>query len=341
MEKVAKKLQNNKTHKYYCKSCLYGCNNKTNFEKHKNTYKHLKLTNASFTLQKKLPSKNKCEFCGKIFNHRQSLHRHKKTCKMRLSQSPKVSKSLQKVSNEFLCECGKKYKSKSGFYKHKTLCKYLHDEEDNESDKEDIIPTNNVEKLLKSIMLDNKAILKENQILRNKLSNLETNVTNITNNTQNNHLNINMFLNEKCKNAMNIEDFIEKIKLSLEDLNYTKDNGYTKGISNIFIKNLTDMDVTERPIHCSDQKRMQFYVKDADEWKKDKNNEKLDDTIKKVSKKQIQNLEKWVKANPDYLDSDSKTQEYYKLVRNLTQQDDDINLRKIKKKVGENVKIDK
>ena len=150
-----------------------------------------------------------------------------------------------------------------------------------------------------------------------------------------------MFLNEKCKNAMNLEDFIEKIKFSLEDLNYTKENGYAKGISNIFIKNLTDMDVTERPIHCSDQKRMQFYVKDADEWQKDENNTKLDNTIAKVSKKQIQNLEKWCKENPDYLESDAKTQEYYILVRNLSQPNDDKNLRSIKKKVGENVKIER
>ena len=165
------------------------------------------------------------------------------------------------------------------------------------------------------------------------------NITN--NNTQNNQFNINMFLNEKCKNAMNLGDFVEKIKLTLEDLQFTKDNGYAKGISNIFIKNLNDMDVTERPIHCSDQKRMQFYIKNDDEWSKDNNNEKLDDSIEKVSKKQLKSIQEWVEANPDYLDKQEKTDEYFLLVRSITQPNDDKNLRNIKRKVGENVKIDK
>ena len=148
-------------------------------------------------------------------------------------------------------------------------------------------------------------------------------------------------VNEKCKNAMNLEDFVDKIKFTLEDLQYTKENGYAKGISNVFIKSLNDMDVTERPIHCSDQKRLQFYVKNADEWSKDKNNEKIDNTIKKVSKKQLKSIQEWVDANPDYLDSDAKTEEYFTLVRSITQPNDDKNLKNIKRKVGENVKIDK
>jgi len=140
--------------------------------------------------------------------------------------------------------------------------------------------------LLKAILKENQNIAHENKVLRVKLSNLEMNVTNITNNnTNNNQFNINMFLNEKCKNAMNLEDFIQKIKFTLEDLQYTRDNGYTKGISNVFIKSLNDMDVTERPIHCSDQKRLQFYVKNDDEWTRDRNNEKIDSSIEKVSKK--------------------------------------------------------
>ena len=101
------------------------------------------------------------------------------------------------------------------------------------------------------------------------------------------------------------------------------------------------MDVTERPIHCSDQKRMQFYIKNDDEWSKDNNNEKLDDSIEKVSKKQLKSIQDWVKANPDYLESSEKTDEYFTLVRSITQPNDDKNLKNIKRKVGENVKIDK
>ena len=241
---------------------------------------------------------------------------------------PNVSKMFP---INIICECGRKYKSRSGLYKHSLKCTILEDVEVNKSNN-GIVPTNNVEKLLKNI-------LEENKILREKITNME--MGNTYNNTQNNNFNINMFLNEKCKNAMNLEDFVEKIKLSLEDLQFTKDNGYAKGISNIFIKNLNDMDVTERPIHCSDQKRLQFYVKNDNEWTKDNNNEKIDSSIEKISKKQLKSIQDWVEANPDYLESDVKTEEYFTLVRSITQPNDDRNLKNIKRKVGENVKIDK
>ena len=130
-------------------------------------------------------------------------------------------------------------------------------------------------------------------------------------------------------------------KFTLEDLQYTSENGYAKGISNVFIKNLNDMDITERPIHCSDQKRLQFYVKNDNEWTKDNNNEKIDNSIKKVSRKQMKSIQEWVEANPDYTESDDKMEEYFTLVRSITQPNDDKNLKNIKRKVGENVKIDK
>ena len=188
-------------------------------------------------------------------------------------------------------------------------------------------------------MLDNKEILKENKALR-EIKNLKLGNTMINSNNNNQQYSINFFLNEKCKNAMNLEDFVEKIKLTLEDLKFTKDNGYVKGISNIFIKNLNDMDITERPIHCSDQKRLQFYVKNDNEWSKDKNNEKIDNSIEKVSVKQLKSIQEWVKANPNYMESESKMNEYFTLVRSTTQHNDYKNLRNIKKKVGENVKLE-
>jgi hypothetical protein len=206
------------------------------------------------------------------------------------------------------------------------------------SDIGEIIPTNNVEYLLKNIMMDNKAILEENKELRSEIKNLKIG-NNITNNNQ--QYSINLFLNEKCKNAMNLEDFVERIKFTLEDLEFTKDNGYAKGISNIFIKNLNDMDITERPIHCSDQKRMQFYIKNDNSWSKDTSNKKLDNSIEKISKKQIKSIKEWVMVNPNYMDSEAKMNEYFELIKNITQPNDDKNLRTIKKKVGENVKLEK
>jgi len=341
MNKVAKKLYKKENFKFFCNNCLYGCNNKTNFKKHKNTYKHLKLIDASLGLPKKLSEKFICERCNKTFKHRQSLYRHKKLCKSDICKLSKIIQNYPKViQNKFVCKCGKSYKYSSGLCKHKTKCKHLY----NVNENTEIVPKNNVEKLLEKLIEKNNDILEENKDLRKEIKNLKLGNTminsNNTNNT-NNSFNINMFLNEKCKNAMNIEDFVEKIKLSLEDLQFTKDNGYAKGISNIFIKNLNDMDVTERPIHCSDQKRLQFYVKNDNEWTKDKNNEKIDNTIEKVSRKQIKSIQEWVEANPDYTESDAKMEEYFTLVRSITQPNDDKNLKNIKRKVGENVKLEK
>ena len=316
---------------YECIYCNYETKSKKDFNKHCLTKKH-KMNIGEI---KKIPKIFLCSYCNKNFNNNTSLWRHKKTCCFKNQKSPKVSKSLQNVPVKYLCNCGKKYKSKSGFYKHKKKCSLLHNVNENIQQNNNNLYTNNVEKLLQNILYENK-------VLRDKLSNLEMNVTNVTNNnTNNNQFNINMFLNEKCKNAMNLEDFIQKIKFTLEDLQYTRDNGYTKGISNVFIKSLNDMDVTERPIHCSDQKRLHFYVKNDDEWTRDSNNGKIDSSIEKVSKKQIETIKKWTEQNPDFMDCDQKRDEYFKLVTETMKPNDDKNLRNIKKKVGENVKLDK
>ena len=329
MEKSSKKVPK----KFYCKNCDYITSKKSQWTRHLSTAKHKNAINAIFDAIQKSSNDFSCPVCKKCFKHISSLYRHKKICKNASVCYPKVIQSYPKViHSKFHCECGKSYKYASGLSKHKKKCNYLHCLEDEEDSIDTIIPSNNVETLLKNI-------LEENKELRTEIKNLK--MGNTYNNTQNNQFNINMFLNEKCKNAMNLEDFVEKIKLSLEDLKYTSENGYVKGISNIFIKNLNDMDVTERPIHCSDQKRLQFYIKNDDEWSKDDNNVKLDNSIEKISKKQLQTIKDWIKENPNYLDSEVKTDEYFTLVKNITQPNNEKNLKTIKKKVGENVKIDK
>ena len=133
----------------------------------------------------------------------------------------------------------------------------------------------------------------------------------------NNKISINVFLNERCKGAMNLDEFVDNVKVTLEDLNYTKDNGYVKGISNIFVKHLTDMEPTERPIHCSDKKRLQFYVKEEDTWKKDCEHKKINKTIQDVTMKQIKQLKAWEQAHPNYLTDDGLLVEWQQMIQKI------------------------
>ena len=137
-------------------------------------------------------------------------------------------------------------------------------------------------------------------------------------NTYNNKMSINIYLNEKCKDAMNLTDFVENVKVSIEDLLYTKNHGFMKGISNIFVKQLQDMEPTQRPIHCSDKKRLQFYVKDSDKWEKDNSHEKIDKTIDEISFKQIKLLKQWEKEHPTYLEDDELLKEWQLMIKNMT-----------------------
>ena len=116
----------------------------------------------------------------------------------------------------------------------------------------------------------------------------------------NNKLSINVFLNTQCNQAMSIEDFVNQLQISLEDLKYSKNKGYVKGISNVFVKQLADLDPKHRPIHCSDKKRLQFYIKNTNSWEKDDDNKNINKAIGNVQKKQIELLFLWDKQNPGW-----------------------------------------
>ena len=169
-------------------------------------------------------------------------------------------------------------------------------------------------------------------------------VPTLGNTTNNNTMNINIYLNEHCKNAMNLTDFVENVKVSLEDLLYTKNHGYVKGISNIFVKQLKDMEPTQRPIHCSDKKRLQFYVKDDNKWEKDNSNEKIDKSIDKITKKQILAIKLWEKEHPNYLEDEKLTRIWSKMIKNMgTGVSENVTAEKektnIKKEVGMTVQL--
>ena len=163
-------------------------------------------------------------------------------------------------------------------------------------------------------------------------------------NNNNNKININVFLNERCKNAMNLNEFISKIKVSMEDLDYTHNNGFVKGISNIFTKQLNDLEITERPIHCSNTKKLQFYVKDDDIWRKDTHHKKLNRMIRGISTKQHQQLKIWTEENPSFRKDKKLYEKYTQIIFNMIEEEEDEakgakDMIKIKKNIGDDIKL--
>ena len=187
-------------------------------------------------------------------------------------------------------------------------------------------------------------LIEQNEKLQEQLVSLSREksvVNNIVNNT--NNFNLNLFLNEKCKDALNISDFIESLKITLDDLAYSKNKGLVEGITNVMIKGLRQLDIHKRPIHCTDAKRDTMYIKDCEKWEKDDNHEKMKDTIVKIANKERNSICKWVDQNPDWFDTEEKQIEYLTLVRNVCEpiENYEKNERKIIRNIGREVLVDK
>ena len=164
------------------------------------------------------------------------------------------------------------------------------------------------------VIKQNTELIKENSDLKTMMMEVVKNGTNNNNNNTNSHnktFNLNFFLNETCKDAMNITDFVESIKLRLSDLEVVGELGYIEGISNIIVKNIKDLDVTQRPVHCTDKKRETMYIKDEDKWEKDEEQKKMRTMIRKVSVKNARMLPKFKEVHPDCIKSSSRFSDQY------------------------------
>ena len=228
-------------------------------------------------------------------------------------------------TEEFICYCGKKYHHRQGLWRHKKTC-------DNKEEK-----TVNNEVIIKNESNDKELIMmliKQNTELMELLKNGTTNHSHNTThtNSHNKAFNLNLFLNETCKNAMNITDFAESIKLQLSDLTDVGELGYVEGISKIIVKNLNNLDETMRPIHCTDKKRETYYVKDKDKWEKeDDNKSKLKKFVTNVADKNIRLLPQFREKYPEYKNSSTKISDTYdKLVIESMTTDMDKNEKIIK-----------
>jgi hypothetical protein len=263
--------------KFYCENCDYGTSKKSSYDEHLTTTKHQKSMISNDFLPKTC-SKYTCDNCCKEYKDYSGLWRHKKKCKLI---------SSEEINDEIVI--------------------------DNAYENNIIDNTNNELQEMKEFM---KYLMKENSEMKSMmLKVIENGTNNTTNNihtnSHNKAFNLNFFLNETCKDAMNIMDFVESIQLQLSDLENVGEKGYIEGISNIIVKNLKSLDITQRPVHCTDKKREIIYVKDDNKWEKDDENTKMHKMIRKVQDKNFRMIKKFKEKYPDYHKPTSKQSDTY------------------------------
>ena len=258
-----------------------------------------------------------CLICDYTTSRKSSYDKHILTSKHKNNDivNTSLTKSCEKdeKSCEFVCQqCTKQYKSRVGLWKHKQSCKPS-EEYDYETKKTNEISD---KELILMVVQQNAELIKKNDELQNMMlevikNGATQNSHNTTTNSHNKAFNLNFFLNETCKDAMNITDFVESIKLQLSDLERVGELGYVEGISNIIVKNLKGLDVTQRPVHCTDKKRETMYIKDEDKWEKDEEQKKMHKMVRKVADKNARMLPKFKEAHPDCIKSASLYSDQY------------------------------
>lgn len=295
--------------KFHCEYCDYYTSKKCNYDKHLATHKHKNATNGNLEIASSDDDKQyKCKSCGQQYMTISGLWKHTKKCKI-------------KDKTQMLVEMIKQ----------------------DENVKDYLMEQNKL--LISQLSEQNKTLMEQNTKLFEIAQTNKGNNVNMIN--SHNKFNINVFLNETCKDALNLTDFINQINLSVSDLEETGKLGYAEGISQVFIKNLNGIDYTKRPIHCSDSKREILYIKDDDQWVKESDSKnKLTNAIKTVANKNIKQIPEWQKANPKYNDPESKQNDKYmkllcEVMSGSTIEEQQRNYNKIIKNITKEVVIDK
>ena len=305
---------------FTCEKCDFVCSKKSNFEKHLLTRKHKNDDKK----EQKNAEKNVC-ICGKSFKYRQGLFVHRKICTDYINNDSKYGDNIE-IKND-----------------------------NNETSKkiEDVVCCDNkviiTKEMFMELINDNKEIIKVIKGQQEQINSIIPKIGNITNNTtnnnttMNNNFNLNVFLNEKCKDALNISDFIDSLKITLEDLLFSKTNGISRGITDVLIKGLKELDIYKRPIHCTDIKRDTMYIKDEDKWYKDDNHDMMKNTIVKIADMERTALQQWAIDNPDWMETERKQLDYLTMVRSICEpiENYDNYEKKILKNVGREILVDK
>jgi hypothetical protein len=314
MENLGDKNQPKNQPKFYCKNCDYGTYKKTNYNTHIISIKHKRVTDNYIkgqkpaeiqpTISKHLsePENFICS-CGKEYKHRQGLWRHRKTCSTEhtvpsdatsLLPFAKGNGSSSDIPIELILEVIKQSK-----------------------EVQNVLIEQNKELQTKLLEKENKLLEKENQLLeQNEKYNEQilelAKKPNIINSNNTNTFNLNVFLNEKCKDAMNIVDFINSLQLTTDDFETTGRLGFVNGISKIFISQLKKVDIVSRPLHCTDLKRETLYIKDNNKWEKDnEEKKKLKWAVNRIAQLNLNQIQQWQQKYPDCIENNTPANEKF------------------------------
>ena len=319
---------------FICKTCNFVCAKQSNYHKHLSTIKHMSLT------KNKNDNKNaenlSCCVCRKTYFSRVGLWKHEKKCIENMK--------LQNEQNEQNEQTG--HKIRSEIIKNDTVKTEIDigaEIEANIENAEKEINNAITKDMFMELINDNKEMIKIIKDQQEQIKNMIPKMGNTFNNTttNNNNFNLNVFLNEQCKDAININDFINSLKITLEDLYFTRKNGIVQGISNLMINGLRELDVYKRPIHCTDFKRDTVYIKEHDKWEKDDNNRIMKKTIEHVANKQRNKISDWVDLHPDWIEDEQLQYEYLTILNKITEpiEDDDKLEKKIIRSITKEVQL--
>jgi len=272
--------------KFCCESCDYNTYSKKDFNKHISTDKHSRITNNN----EKIPN-------------------------------------VPKIPTTYSCFCGKKYRYPSGLSAHKKKCTEIstaivevNEEKDDLSMKDMLLEVINQNKeLQKTIIEQNKTIQEQSRTIQEIAPKIGNNNSNNTNNIIVNNLTL---LNNNCKDAISINDFIDSIQVEMKHLMHTADKGLTNGVANLFLENYNKLPLEMRPLWCGDKKRKKLYIKE-EEWHEDKDHEKTKEAIKSLTAKQVKNTGKYTKENPDWMKNEKKKDKFLHMVNQATQEMDE------------------
>ena len=266
-----------------------------------------------------------CDICDFNCSKKSSYDRHlltRKHKKNTLLTDFEQDLTKKEPNLDFRCvKCDKKYKSRVGLWYHFKKCNNTIKKCNNIINKD----INNKDELIELLLQENSdfkniilEVVKSNNNLQQQVIDMckSTNSNNIIN-SNNKTFNLQFFLNEQCKDAMNISDFVNSVSLSIDDLEKIGNLGYVNGISSIIIKELKCLDITKRPVHCSDAKRETLYIKDKDKWEKEcSENKKIKNIIKNVETKNIKLINEWTDKHPNFINSTSiENDKYLKIIK--------------------------